>query len=577
MNTAFLPENKWNDNRNVDENEPTLFDLYEQGDFKSLRRKILQRNDLNAPCGEGEELLFVLAQNNNEDDALQAALTADLLLKKGVDPNAYDTDVCTPLIYAIISNNLKLAACLISAGADVNRAADGPPLMHAQTLEALTFLLENGADPNRRNFYGSTPILSICENFEPELYEKAFSLLLKYGADPNVRNYFGQTLVCRVVQSRCELNTLRFIVEELEGDFYTPDFDGFPPVFFTGSHVDSEIFHYLVEQGADVFCVTKNERTLLYHVLCTFSNTKLAHELIETYHFDVNARPSGLMTLLQLIPTRVPTEEAKEMMRFLIAHGAHVLPHDSGWSFVIMMLLQNRKLELFDFLLDELGVDFNVWYAESYSSYTVLESAVSWKFSMEFIQELVQKQHPNQMHFNAALAQAVEQNDFALVEYFVTQGADPQAGVERVGPYTDIEILQLLYQNGADLNEHSHFKKGETLLHRGNFEMIQFLVEEAGLDIFTLDAAGHTPLYHAVKRKNFEIAEYLLERGAAAGIDTHELLFPAIETQLVQSDLSERFSFFRTLMEVGVKINVQNSDGETPLMLAAQIGDSEAV
>lgn len=91
------------------------------------------------------------AQNGQES-------TLRRLLEAGVPANAAYADAPL-LVTAVNSGKLKVAAALLAAGADVNAAdADGnTPLIHAVVngnFAMVKLLLEQGADPTRRNLAG---------------------------------------------------------------------------------------------------------------------------------------------------------------------------------------------------------------------------------------------------------------------------------------------------------------------------------------------------------------------------------------------------------------------------------------
>lgn len=73
-------------------------------------------------------------------------------------------------------------------------------------------------------------------------------------------------------------------------------------------------------------------------------------------------------------------------------------------------------------------------------------------------------------------------------------------------------LLELVFERGA--------KSGATLalqnaVSRGNYEIVQWLVENAGPDIKAKNFQGKTPLVIATERKNDRIVAFLKQHGAA--------------------------------------------------------------
>ena len=123
--------------------------------------------------------------------------TARLLVSRGAQLEARDARGRTPLITAVLSDNLEVAEVLISAGADLE-GTDGKfgdsPLTWAACwgrFTAAKFLLSKGAQINRRSGRdGDTPLhraVICCKGAEMIKY------LVENGADVNATNSKGLT------------------------------------------------------------------------------------------------------------------------------------------------------------------------------------------------------------------------------------------------------------------------------------------------------------------------------------------------------------------------------------------------
>ena len=102
----------------------------------------------------------------------------------------------TPLHIAASGNDLQKVVLLLEKGAEVNaRNTDGKtPLMFAargsSTPEIVALLIEKGAEVNARNTNSWTPLMFAAENSStPEIVQ----LLLEKGAEVNARNTAGYT------------------------------------------------------------------------------------------------------------------------------------------------------------------------------------------------------------------------------------------------------------------------------------------------------------------------------------------------------------------------------------------------
>jgi hypothetical protein len=125
------------------------------------------------------------------------ASTARLLVARGAQLNAHDARGRTPLITAVLANNIEVADVLLGAGADLEPAdskRDHSPLSWAACWGRITtveFLLSKGAQINHRTGpAGDTPLhraVVCCKGTEMIRY------LVANGADVNVTNSKGLT------------------------------------------------------------------------------------------------------------------------------------------------------------------------------------------------------------------------------------------------------------------------------------------------------------------------------------------------------------------------------------------------
>jgi len=113
----------------------------------------------------------------------------------------------TPLIWASRSGSLEAITLLLDSGADVNRPGstgdnwDATPLQHAilqRQPAAARLLVDRGADLNRGAGPGSpTPLLLAAGDTDPAI----LTLLLAHGADPTVEDEHGTTPLSRAVSA----------------------------------------------------------------------------------------------------------------------------------------------------------------------------------------------------------------------------------------------------------------------------------------------------------------------------------------------------------------------------------------
>lgn len=158
--------------------------------------------DVNSPNAQGRTLMHMLLVPQNALIALDfhgdvnakdkrgmtplhtshSSVIVDILLAAGADPNVADIDGKTPIFYAMSDASLKL---FINAGARVDVAdKDGnTPLHYMCNHTMMRTLIMAGANVDAVNKLGNTP-LHMCKQ------EKAI-FLVEHGADVNKKNAAG--------------------------------------------------------------------------------------------------------------------------------------------------------------------------------------------------------------------------------------------------------------------------------------------------------------------------------------------------------------------------------------------------
>ena len=155
----------WSKNDRVAE----LIRVIRDGETKKVDKLIRKRKDINTPGDYGwTPLMYAVLGNNVE--------IIEKLLAEGADINAPDQDGITPLIASITYAPAFYLAQYMSE--KDKRAADIPLL-----------LLKKGADPNRADNGGNTPLIYAVNGSHTSVVEA----LLKRGADPNRADNYGRT------------------------------------------------------------------------------------------------------------------------------------------------------------------------------------------------------------------------------------------------------------------------------------------------------------------------------------------------------------------------------------------------
>jgi ankyrin repeat protein len=121
--------------------------------------------DINYKTYDNVVALYCINYLNLRSKPKEMAIIAEILLKKGADPNYVGSDSWDPLILAAAgSDNFEVIKLLVQFNANVNLYnPDGRTALYStlnkynqeRSVEVAKFLLNHGADPYIQNNYGS--------------------------------------------------------------------------------------------------------------------------------------------------------------------------------------------------------------------------------------------------------------------------------------------------------------------------------------------------------------------------------------------------------------------------------------
>ena len=154
--------------------------------------------DINAHGPEKRTALIYAIQ------AEQPEMALFLLEQKGIDPEAREAHGSTPLVEAVVFDQLKVAEVLLEKGADINaRGPVGRTAIHAVgpqlDAELFRWLLQRGANPDARDDDSATPLHHAAFSTTPADFAEgrdarsALYLLLESTSDMNAPTNAGQT------------------------------------------------------------------------------------------------------------------------------------------------------------------------------------------------------------------------------------------------------------------------------------------------------------------------------------------------------------------------------------------------
>jgi tetratricopeptide (TPR) repeat protein len=136
-----------------------------------------------------------------------------------------------------------------------------------------------------------------------------------------------------------------------------------------------------------------------------------------------------------------------------------------------------------------------------------------------------------------------------------------------------IEVVQLLFANGADVNAKGN--GGLTALMaasiNGHIDIVQALIEK-GADVNTQNCYGMTALMAASQNGHIEVVQALIDGGADVNAEDCNG-----GTALMVASQNGHVEVVRSLIDNDADVNAKNYDGVTALSIASQNGHPEVV
>lgn len=179
------------------------------------------------------------------------------------------------------------------------------------------------------------------------------------------------------------------------------------------------------------------------------------------------------------------------------------------------------------------------------------------------------------------LIEAIKCNSFNFVDAVISVGADVNMpGYNSETPlmaaccYADTEIVKLLVDAGADINEFSNGVNALLYACRfGNSDTVKLLLERGAFTGMDESSPKRQPLFEACKYEDLLIISFLLEFGANAdyvfGINSNTYLITAI--------LEAKHDVVKMLLLGNANPNIKGEHGQTALHHAITMNDIDTV
>lgn len=403
-------------------------------------------------------------------------------------------------------------------------------------VEAVKAALQDGVDVDYVAKGGLIPLHIAVRDGRADIV----SLLLQRGANVNIVNDDGETPLIRAVSFGLSKNPDKARIVEMliasGGDVRRADRDGFTPLHLAASWANREVVKLLLDRGALLNALNRNNRT----PLDVAGDASTADFLLAR-----GARIGGYSSDGKKPLARVDQDlfmatvaGSAEGIRTAVARGAHVNIRDSSRSTALIRATYLGRLEAVSAFLEQRA---DIEEADD-DGRTALHVAAGQGFPK--IVELLLAHHAN-----IDTADIYKDTPLGLV--------------------ADARTAQILLRAGADANATDQLCSAAIT---GNAELIELLLSY-GADTKACRIGGNTPLLEAINYKHWEVARTLLDHGADANASGDGSSTPLT----LAAGMRESGDAVARLLEHGGDPNAPNKDGDTPLIEAARYGQTKVV
>ncbi|XP_023931037.1 ankyrin-1 isoform X1 [Lingula anatina] len=567
------------------------------------------------------------------------SLQKEMRLKPKLQPSMKEKATLFELCKSI-RNFEELQIKLQTLEFDVNEEQDqnGDFLIHVvagEGLPLLPLLLSlvriQGADVEKCNSQGKTPLMIAAESGNSVLVDVMLCIL---GANPNTPNSLNGWRALHYAAKENHVDTTNCLIKR-GADFNLENNDGKRPDDGADDGIDCkeviqcqriqriEYLTDLVKEGelfpcnvrwTDMFAVDQFGSTLLM-TAAEFNRLENLEVLLERENLDV---------LLEREKSSINAQHAKsgstalgiaakaghsEVVRALLSHGANPAIRDIEGALPLHHAVTHNHIHVVNTLLQYQAAFTNLALAIKIAKRPVIQ---------ERLKDAWQKRQ--QEIVTPALFQCALTGNAELLYNTLEEGDDvnPSSAVgntplflavENAGENSSdhLEIIKMLQEFGGDIGR-PHQGTGNTLFHaacsRGNVPIVQYLAQftkSSGprnrkvFDINALNYEGQTALEIAAKKGFRKIVKLVLGLGATTAlVDGKGDLLKFSEYEGVQVLIeSQRQAHTRQVMQCmyqrkGLKPlktvwqpkfdhNLRDSNGDTPLMVAARNGKEDIV
>ncbi|MBN1482115.1 hypothetical protein EH223_07645 [candidate division KSB1 bacterium] len=439
----------------------------------------------------------------------------------------------TPLHYAA-RGHIEIMHLLLDNGAHINVLNDfgQTPLRSAigyKSLESLTFLLENGADPNIGDNFssGRTPLEEICHSWPTAKSDATLSLeremasqLIDAGASMRraITNISTYGEVCQdtispffiaIANKNIHLIDLMLkkgfgLYEKGKPDMHSTERTPLDAAYYRaalGLEPQKDVIDFLMSKDVNVN-KSFDYNTSTFFKAAQEGNIELLQTLI-TMEIDPNLRTTDGGSTALIFAASKNLSETVEMLinRYNIDLN---IQNDNGNS-ALMVAIESKAFDVIPILIDK-GVDINAQNKEGESALSMIVRLIQPSITLESI-----------IGGKNARNNKVDESILKMTSFLILNGADVNAinlkdeSVLMIASKGKIiEIVSLLIEHGANVNFENKIRDTALFyaIQAGSTDIAKLLINN-GADLNTINYDDETPYEMAQSWSRPDIASFI--------------------------------------------------------------------
>ncbi|XP_043480600.1 uncharacterized protein LOC122510197 [Leptopilina heterotoma] len=496
--------------------------------------------------------------------ALSGSLqTFEFLAKNGANLNAKDQNGKSVLHYAVTKAQFHIVKFLIQHDAKCNaKDQEERSVLHYAvefgTQKIVEYLIENDAKFYDKDRHSVTILHNACKFGNLKLID----FLVRKGAVVNAKDKDGKS-VLHYAAERGDLKIVKYLVKQRakinERDKYVRSI-----LHSAAGSGNLEMVKFLVAAGANVRARDKSGRSVLHRAV-DVNNLEMVKFLMNDVDEDEIARSKDdFGTTLLHTAGRIGN---LEMVRFLTEQGANVNAKNKEYYSVLHSVMESANKDIVEFLVNQ-GAKVNFM---DRRGRTILHLAAEYT-NFEIVKFLIEKganilvADENE---RTILHIAAIRGDFEMVNFLIQKGADVNAKDDEgrsvlhcAAESGSRQTVEYLIEKGA--NVHCKDQNGRSILQAAviynHSNLVQLLLEQCEDQIKYKNKMGSSLIHLACETDNFEIAEFLLQRGA----DINEKYKDGSSLLHYGTKCSD-IKLLEFLLKNGADIHAKDNNGKTAL------------